>query len=62
MTFERVTALVVRTKDGGTSIIGIYTDDERGKATLKNVYENMGRKQPDLPLAKYTFMLNMPNQ
>ena len=62
MILERVKALVIRTKDGGTSIIGIYTDDEDGNKILKRVRGNMGRKQPNLPLKVYTFMLNIPNQ
>jgi len=60
MITERVKALVIRTKEG-SSIIGIYTDDEYGNKTLKRVSRNMGRKQPDLPLGEYTFMLNVPN-
>lgn len=60
MFVERVKALVIRT-ESGTSIIGIYTDDEDGNKMLKTVQRNMGRKQPDLPTSVYTFMLNTPN-
>lgn len=61
MSNSPVKALVVRTAEG-TSIIGIYTDDEDGNKILKNVKGNMGRKHPNLPLKEYGFMLNIPNQ
>jgi len=60
MFVERVKALIVKTKEG-TSIIGIYTDDEDGNKILGKVQGNMGRKQPNLPTKVYTFMLNTPN-
>lgn len=61
MSNSHVKALVIRTAEG-TSIIGIYTDDEDGNKILNRVRGNMGRKQPSLPLKEYTFMLNTPNQ
>jgi len=60
MITERVKALVVRTKEG-SSIIGIYTDNEDGNKILGRVRRNMERKQPELLLGEYTFMLNVPN-
>lgn len=60
MFVERVKALIIKTAEG-TSIIGIYTDDEEGNKLLDKVQRNMGRKQPDLPTKVYTFMLNTPN-
>ena len=61
MSHDNVKALVIRTAEG-SSIVGIYTDDEFGNRLLTRVRGNLERKQPDLLMGEYTFMLNTPNQ